>query len=100
MYTNTHDIEITEDPQKSLALYQTSINNPVVIKFPQNNYVSRSDLQQTVYPNAARSRKLDKEHADLFKVDVSQVCILELRIKLQEYLKVFDSQARDIWKQD
>ena len=62
--------------------------------------MKREDIPTLIYPAAARLRRLDKSHAHLFDVPSKDIEILKLRIDLLAFLKTFNSQARDIWKQE
>ena len=96
------ELELSSDPKSSmsLVLQQTTINKPIIVHYPQSNYVKRDDILSKQYPSASRLRKLQKTHAHLFSNRGTYLDILKLRINLQAYLKEFDSAARDIWKQD
>jgi hypothetical protein len=45
-----HDSNLVHSDDASLELYETSINSPIVVTFPQNNYVKRDDLLSVIYP--------------------------------------------------
>ena len=92
-------IDHTDDVESpfSQQIYSTSINNPIVVVYPQDNYVKRDDLS-VVFPAASRLRRLEKSHSDLFSVPSKDIDILKLRIDILAFLKTFNNQARDIWK--
>lgn len=90
------------DPKQ---LFLSTINNPVMVCWPRamRNF-TRDEMISELYPNMARNRYFGKKKfVEMFKLakeEQDSVNILGLRLDLMEFLRTFNSQSRDIWKQD
>ena len=86
------------------SLYQTSINSPVIISWPNAmKFIEADQIQKIWYPKFASKRFLMKpkglgfEVLDYANKNWKQIDILHLRIDLLGYVRSFSKHPREIW---